>query len=293
MIEFAPWPLEDWIEASQRFAGPHGEIAYWDEGEGPPLLMIHGFPTASWDWSPIWTPLVKTGRRVIALDFLGFGLSDKPKDHVYDLMAQTDLQYQLLAMLGVEACDIVAHDYGVSVAQEMLARQAEGRSAVRIDSVSFLNGGLIPGEHRPRPIQKLMEGPIGPLISRLLNRKRFEKAFGAVFGPDTQPSAAEMSVFWTLMEHKDGHRIGHKLIRYMGDRRRHKPRWVGVLTETEARLRLINGALDPVSGAHLADAYERLIPDGDIVRFGDVGHYPQTEAPERVFQAIVEHLNGG
>ncbi len=238
----------------------------------------------------MWAPLLDSGRKLIALDMLGFGLSDKPRDHTYDLMQQADLHSQLLGQLGIHAYDILAHDYGVSVAQELLARQEEGLAGPVINSVVYLNGGLIPGEHRPRLIQHLLEGPLGPLISQLLSRRRFGKSFSAVFGPDTQPDKDELDQFWQLMTHKNGHRLGHKLIRYMQDRRDYKDRWVGVLERAIVPQRLINGVLDPVSGGHLADAYAALVPDADIIRLNDVGHYPQWEAPDRVLAATLEFL---
>lgn len=279
-----------WTEAENSLHGPHGRIAWWQEGEGRPLLLIHGFPTASWDWSRIWPGLVASGRRVIALDMLGFGWSDKPRHHRYDMMEQADLHAQLLHDLDIHEVDIVAHDYGVSIAQELVARQAENKLDCRIGAVAWLNGGLIPGEHRPRLIQRLLEGPLGPILSSLLTRSQFGRSFSAVFGPDTQPDEDELEAFWMLLSNKDGHRLGHKLIQYMGDRRRHKARWVGVLGKGLVRERMINGLLDPVSGAHLADAYAALAPDADIIRLDDVGHYPQWEAPDRVLKAILEFL---
>lgn len=282
--------LQHWRQHAQFMDAPHGRIAWWMEGKGKPLLLIHGFPTASWDWARIWPDLVGAKRQVIALDMLGFGYSDKPASHRYDLMQQTDLHVLLLEALHCEGIDIVAHDYGVSIAQELLARQGEDRLPFRIDSVSFLNGGLIPDQHRPRMIQRLLEGPLGPVISRAVSRDRFATSFAAVFGPNSQPDEAELADFWSLLTHADGHRLGHKLIRYMADRRRHRDRWVSVLSAGIARQRLINGGLDPVSGAHLADAYEALVPDADIIRLDDVGHYPQWEAPDRVASAILEIL---
>lgn len=282
--------LEDWTAAAEYFDGPHGRIAYWQAGEGRPLLLVHGFPTASWDWARIWDDLIAAGYRVIALDMLGFGLSDKPASHTYSLIDQAELHIMLLDQLGIEACDVIAHDYGVSVVQEMVARQGEGVLPVKLSKVVWLNGGLIPGQHRPRLIQRLLEGPLGPLISLLMSQSRFNSSFSAVFGPDTQPDEQELADFWTLMEHNGGHRISDRLIRYMQDRRDNYERWVGVLGKEIVTERMINGGLDPVSGSHLADAYERLVDGADLVRLDNVGHYPQWEAPEPVLNACLEFL---
>lgn len=282
--------LEDWTAAAEYFDGPHGRIAYWQAGGGRPLLLVHGFPTASWDWARIWDDLIAAGYRVIALDMLGFGLSDKPSDHTYSLVDQAELHILLLDKLGIEACDVIAHDYGVSVVQELVARQGEGILPVTLSKVVWLNGGLIPGQHRPRLIQRLLEGPLGPLLSRLMSQSRFNSSFSAVFGPDTQPDEQELADFWTLMTHNGGHRISHRLIRYMQDRRDNYDRWVGVLGQGIVTERMINGGLDPVSGSHLADAYEHLVDGADLVRLDSVGHYPQWEAPEPVLDACLDFL---
>lgn len=279
--------LDEYRNSARYFNGPHGRIAWWMRGQGRPLLLIHGFPTCSWDWSRIWPGLVESGFNPIALDMLGFGLSDKPAGHRYDLMQQTDLHAQLMQSLELGECDILAHDYGVSIAQELLARQNRGRLGFQINSVTFLNGGLFPDQHRARFIQRLLNSPLGPLLSQLLTRDRFAKSFSGVFGAETQPDAAELDAFWELLCEHDGHRIGHLLIRYIEDRKQHARRWSEALTEIgRARLRLINGLQDPVSGAHLAEAYEQRIPGADIVRLAGAGHYPQWEAPDEVLAAL-------
>ena len=118
------------------------------------LVLVHGFPTSSWDWHAVW-PALEARFRVVALDMLGYGLSDKPAGHDYSIFEQADLQEALLGRLGIGACHVLAHDYGDTVVQELLARRVEKKPGVgTFHSVCFLNGGLIPGFHRPRPIQR-------------------------------------------------------------------------------------------------------------------------------------------
>ena len=285
--------LSEWRRRARTFRWQGHDIAYWSEGTGPALVLIHGFPTASWDWHYLWGPLSR-GRRVVACDMLGFGLSDKPSG-LYSLHAQADLHAALLAHLGIKTCDVLAHDYGVSVAQELLARQIErgndAEGSVRLNSIYFLNGGLIPGAHRPRPIQRFGAGPFGALLSYVLNRKRFGKSFSAVFGPDSQPTEAELDDVWSLIQEKDGHRRTHRLLGYMHDRTHHRERWVGALRGAGIPLGILNGALDPVSGAHLLEVALAEAPNLEATRLDDVGHYPQTEAPDRVLAALEGFLD--
>jgi pimeloyl-ACP methyl ester carboxylesterase len=90
-----------------------------------PLTLLHGFPTSSLDWAGMFDRL-SPERRLLALDFLGFGNSDKPKPHRYSLLEQADAVEAAWKHLGYERTALVAHDYGVSVAQELLARRDDG-----------------------------------------------------------------------------------------------------------------------------------------------------------------------
>lgn len=146
-------PLEAWRSKSKWFDYNGHKIFYVDEGAGDPLVCIHGFPTASWDWAWIWQELTKRFR-CIAPDMIGFGFSAKPRRYTYSLRDQATLHERLLAELGVNEAMVLAHDYGDTVAQELLARHEERRIAksvgLRVHGVCFLNGGIIPGEHRPQ-----------------------------------------------------------------------------------------------------------------------------------------------
>ena len=129
-MPLAEIPLCVWRKHSRTFVFRGHSIRYWTAGQGEPLLLIHGFPTASWDWHYLWQPLAQR-YRVIACDMLGFGDSAKPLNHNYSLLEQADLQQALLADLQVEQpIHVLAHDYGDSVAQELLARHYEKRIEV-------------------------------------------------------------------------------------------------------------------------------------------------------------------
>ena len=276
--------LADWRAQGLDFDFRGHAMRYWTAGAATaePLLLIHGFPTASWDWHYVWTALGQD-YRLIACDMLGFGDSAKPRGHAYSLLEQADVQQALLAHLGVNApVHVLAHDYGDSVAQELLARHQEGRIALA--SCVFLNGGLFPETHHPVLVQKLLLSPIGGLIGRLFNRQKLAANFAKIFGPQTQPSAAELDDFWRLIAHNDGPGVMHRLIRYMPERRVQRERWLAAMQQGGLPLRLIDGAVDPISGAHMLARYRELIPTPDTVLLEGIGHYPQTEAPALVLQ---------
>ena len=280
--------LQSWRESGNYFDFRGNKIFYQVEGTGPTLLLIHGYPTASWDWQKIWQPLTEKFR-CITLDMLGFGYSDKP-NQAYSIFNQADIYCALLEKYGVEACHIVSHDYGDTVAQEILARHNEGALSFNIRSLNLLNGGLFPETHRPVLMQKLLLSPLGGLLVRLMNRNSLAKNLHKVFGPNTPPSEQEIDEFWQLITHNNGHLVMHRLIHYINERRDNRSRWVGAMQQTKVPMRLTDGMLDPISGAHLVERYKQLIPNADVVCLNNVGHYPQIEDPEAVLSSILSKI---
>jgi pimeloyl-ACP methyl ester carboxylesterase len=253
------------------------------------LVLIHGFPTASWDFAKIW-PALTARFHAVAPDLLGFGFSSKPRAHAYSIMEQADVVETVVRHCGIDRHHVLAHDYGDTVAQELLARD-NARSEPRLLSVCLLNGGLFPETHRARRVQKLLEGPLGPALSRLTTRTTFARSLTAVFGPNTPPTEAELDAFWTLVSHEGGHHLAHELIHYMADRRKHRDRWVDALREARCLLAVIDGAADPVSGAHMVARYRELVGKGYVVELDGIGHYPQVEAPDAVLEHYVRFLD--
>lgn len=254
--------------------------------DAPALLLVHGFPTCSWDWAPLWDELTASWR-VLTLDMLGFGLSAKPRDIDYTFALQADLQEHLLERHDVQEVVILAHDYGDTVTQEMLARHEERAGAgLRIRGICLLNGGMFIEAARPRPIQKLLLGPLGPVASALMNETLFRRSFSAVFAPETVPSPDELHDFWRAIAHNGGHRIAHKLGQYLRERHNHRRRYIRPMQTTRVPLRFICGMMDPVSGATMARRYLELLPEPDLIELEAVGHYPQVEAP----RAVLDHF---
>lgn len=277
-----------WRDAGQYITF-HGHRIFYRQTEAgkPALLLMHGFPTASWDWYRIWTELSEHFH-LIAADMLGFGFSDKPRPYSYTIGEQADLQEYLLQVFGVEQVQLLAHDYGDTVAQELLARQLAGHLSFEIQSAVFLNGGLFPGVHKPRPIQKLLMSPIGRYLTPFLGKTNLAKTFRRIFGPHTQPTEEEIDHFWSLIDNNDGKVVLPFLIRYMEERVQCRDRWVGALQKALLPMMLIDGAYDPISGAHLAAHYRKVVPHARVMELEQIGHYPQVEAPRRIVEIYRE-----
>lgn len=261
--------------------GPHA-LSYRVGGAGPALWLVHGFPTSGRDWGALWDDLARD-HSLAALDMLGFGASDKPHDFDYSIAASAD-QWQALALAtGVHEVALLAHDYGNTVAQELLARQREGRLPFRIRSAVFLNGGLFPEATRPLPIQRLLAGPMGPLLARLTGRRRFAASLRRICAKPWPPG--EIDAAWDLLCRAGGRAVMPRLLGYIAERRAHRARWVGALEHAGIPIALVNGLEDPISGRGIVARWRELLPGAPVFELPGVGHYPQVEAPAQVLAA--------
>ena len=91
-------------------------IAYLEQGEGAPLILLHGIPMSGLLWRKILPQLAQT-HRVIVPDMLNYGKSDKPLDADVSIAAQSKILIGLMDALGIRCADLVAHDIGGGVAQ--------------------------------------------------------------------------------------------------------------------------------------------------------------------------------
>jgi pimeloyl-ACP methyl ester carboxylesterase len=286
--------LQQWL-AQGRFLDWQGQQVFVVDsadqdpaaGEKPVLLLVHGYPTSSWDFSHLW-PQLSERFRVVGADLLGLGFSSKPRPHRYCMAEQADLMEFVLLQLGVQDCHVLAHDYGDTVTQELLARDLE-RPQSRYQSVILLNGGLFPETHHARTLQKLMAGPLGPLLARLTSRSKLLGTFSSVFGSNSQPDEPTLEAVWQLVNYNHGLLVLPPLLGYIAERRQFRERWVKALREARMPLALVNGSADPVSGAHMVARFREVLGSRHFIReLPGIGHYPQMEAPEAVLSACQE-----
>jgi len=276
--------FDDWTSGGCRVPINGHQVFLRQDGpdDGRPLTLLHGFPTSSHDWAPIVDDLTASGLRVTTLDFLGFGASDKPANHDYRLTEQADIVEAVWTHLGIESTALAAHDYGVSVAQELLAR-----NPARITRMTWLNGGLYPDLHRPILVQRLLHGPAGPLLARLTTETTFTRTLRGILGRPVSDEA--LHDMWTASHHNHGARVQWRLLRYIDDRRTHAERWRTALETYPGPTLFIWGPADPISGAHVLPRLRERLPGAEFVVLDELpatGHYPQVENPEAVAIAI-------
>jgi len=283
----AEWPsYEQWLSGGRRIALPRlgYEVFLRSDGpeDGPPLTLLHGFPSSSHDWAAVLPALAAT-HRVLCLDFLGYGDSDKPHEHRYSLLEQADLVQEVWETLGFPADGaLVVHDYAVSVAQELLARGLTPRR------LAWLNGGLYPDLHRLTQGQQALIGPAGAAISEQLTPELLAAGVRGVLAREVPEAVLEDLAAGAAR--REGLRNAHLLIDYVRERREHEARWAGALESCPVPYAFVWGMRDPVSGAHMLERVRARMPQADYTILGDVGHYPQMEAPDLVAPVLVDFL---
>ena len=293
--------LEEWLADGRRVDVGGHKIFVRTGGAGPWLTLLHGFPTSSWDWAALVPQLQKT-HRVLAFDWLGFGDSDKP-NAPYTIFQQADLLEALWKMNGVTQTAILAHDYGDTVLEEMLARGMAGigealppiprdgvgaanclpRGTQVITRATILNGSVYGALNRPLFIQQALQWPVlGALLTRFVSEREFGRNFRRIFGPSHPISDDDLHSHWLAITRHGGNRIYHRLVHHYGDQRRHGERWERALETTGVPLRFVWGMADPVSGAPIATRLRERIANVDLVALDGVGHYPHLEVPDVV-----------
>lgn len=250
----------------------------------PLLAFLHGYPSSSYDWRHGLQRLSE--RRLIMFDFLGFGLSAKPRKDVYSLLTQADLVEAIAARFAAERVMLVAHDMGSSVATELLARDLEGRLPFELVSVLLFNASLVLERASLLVGQKLLRSRLGPVAARLTTEFAFRRAFGKVFSDQHPLGDQEAADQWGLLAYNNGHRLLDRLVFYLHERVIYAPRWTGALRDWPGRLELAWADLDPICTEAVLRAVLELRPHVPVTRLRGLGHYPQLEDPQRSFQAI-------
>jgi pimeloyl-ACP methyl ester carboxylesterase len=280
------WPrAAEWIAENDTLTSRRGHrIAYRRRGAGPTVLLLHGFPTWSYDYAEMASDLA-ADHDVITMDFLGYGASDKPSSYTYSVAESADTVEDLVAHLGLTSVRLVVHDYGGIVGQELVDRANRGRLPFAVDDVTMLNCGIVYSAYRPTRMQKLLILPVvGKVIAGRVSAARVRSALDAIRG--TPLSDNEFDDLWLGMSRDNGHKLSHLLIKYNAERAIHHQRWESALAHWARPLHLVWGLADPVSGSHVLEQAVKVLPRATVTELPGVGHYPSSEVPQAVAAAV-------
>jgi pimeloyl-ACP methyl ester carboxylesterase len=253
-----------------------------------PLLVLHGFPGSSFDWHLTLAELSQK-RRVVLIDFPGFGFSDKPERYSYSLFEQTDVVEALIERLELERPHVVAHDMGVSVACELVARRQRKLLKGELGSLLMMSAGVYDDLAKITPAQKVLLSPVGASFGKLGIARFFRAQLASVLVRPVE--SAEIDAMWEQILYLDGHKRLAQLASYLRERIRFEDRWISALRTTEdLPIHVLWGERDPTAVRAIAERLVHQIPKAELTRLSRVGHYPSLEAPEETAHAIVTWL---
>ena len=265
--------------------------------DAPVVLLMHGWPTSSIDWFDVANQL-RARFRVCALDFPGYGFSDKPQGWGYSLTRDEELvEYYLSQVICADACVVIAHDRGDSVALLHAAHCTDGRSAVRLEHLVLSNGNIfLPLSNLTGAQRQMLDRESGPQIAAVLTPSQLAEALGAsTFTPPRKAGDPDVDALAATFSHADGVRVLHETIQYLVERSQNEHAWLAALAKHEFPVTLIWGLYDTVSPPRVAsyvwNEYLMLRPGGSrLYLIPDANHYLQVDRPDAFVKVLLHAL---
>lgn len=253
----------------------------------PVMVILHGYPTSTYDYYKVY-PELASKFRVVMHDHLGFGFSDKPQNIEYSLMDQADRALELWKQLGLKKVTLFAHDYGTSVATEIIARHNEGTLDIDIEKLILCNGSIHIELSQLRTIQKLLKHKFwGKYVAMLTNYPIFRKNMRNIYFDKSKVTDEELREMWNLIELNGGRKIIHKLTQYITERYLFWDRWVGGLELTQIPTKIVWAKNDPIAIPEIAELLVSEIPNNELIWMEDTGHFLMLENPKEWLELIL------
>ena len=261
-----------------RFETSGGAIAYHDEGSGPAVVLLHGFPLSSYVWRGL-IPALAARHRVLAPDLLGLGASDKPAGAPLDIRAQAGYVTELLAHLAIDRVALIGHSTGGGIAQLLVDGRDDVEALVLIDSIAFdrwpTEGiGEIQVVQADRETHDAAELVVrSALRLGTVEDQLTDKDVEAYVAPWSPPSPVEG--LFRFARALDG--LGLEQLE------RSMTAW-GLPTL------ILWGEDDPFHPVDIAERLNAAIPSSALGLVPGCGHFLPDEAPETIFPIISEYL---
>lgn len=256
----------------------------------PTIAFLHGYPTTSYDYYKV-LPLLEDNYSYIIHDHLGFGFSDKPTNYSYSLIEQAEIAIELWKQAGIKEIHLVAHDYGTTVANEIIVRKQQGFEPVKIKSITLCNGSMHIELAKLKLVQKLLKHPtLGKYIVALMNKNTFIKTMQDIWFDRNLCDIDEMNELWQLIQLNAGKDILHKVSQYNNERVKYWHRWIPALTKIDMPTHILWAQQDPIAVKAIAEQLYTEIPNANYTKIENCGHYPMLEKPEEWHQKLIHFL---
>lgn len=241
------------------------------------LTILHGYPTSTYDYYKA-LPILTKKYRVILHDHLGFGFSDKPLNYSYSLIEQADIALSLWKKLNVKVTTLLAHDYGTSIATEIIARKNRLQTHISIKQLILCNGSMHIELAKLRPIQNLLRNKLtGKIVAKIANQTIFNRNIKKIYFDDSKISKTELDNMWFQLEYNNGRKVIHLLSNYINERHVFWHRWIGALTKTKIPTKIIWATHDPIAVKAIAIQLSKEIKNNKLIWIKNTGHFPMLE----------------
>lgn len=280
--------IEEWKPKGQ-FTKVYGHTVFnlHHKTDKPIIAFLHGYPSASYDYYKV-LPSLENEFSYVIHDHLGFGLSDKPVNYSYSLIEQAEIAIELWKQLGLKEIHLVSHDYGTTVANEIIVRKLQGIEPIKIKSVTFCNGSMHIELAHLKFIQKLLKHPFwGKYIVALMNKRTFVKTMQDIWFDKKLCDLNEMNELWKLMQLNAGKDVLHKISQYNNERVKYWHRWIPALTQLDIPTHILWAQQDPIAVRAIAEQLHKEIPNSVYTKIDNCGHYPMLEKPDEWNQKMV------
>jgi len=282
---------EGWARRGRLLPLPEGHRLFvLQEGSGPDLVLVHGFPSTSHDFAAV-LPRLAREFRVTVFDQLGFGLSDKPADASYSLLDQGRRAGELVRALGIERARVVGHDMGLTVAVEMLCRHEAGELGFDMAGLVLCNGSHLVELANITQLQKdLMTDEGAASFAATFDPERFASMFRFLWADPARAPDVDLRaiVYWL----RDSLPVIGKIARYNIERTRYAERWRSILGRTTVPIHVVWGDRDPIAVLVIGERLAEM-SSGPLTVLDGVGHYSQMEDPERWAAAVLRAFTSG
>jgi pimeloyl-ACP methyl ester carboxylesterase len=292
-----PESLQNWVDGGKHVKFQGLDIFVHTSGTAPVkghgVLVVHGYPGSSWDFSNVVAKVEKK-TKIVVLDMIGFGQSDKPltgtfKDN-FSLMRQADLYEAIAKAEGLEEVILVAHDMGQSVGLELMTRQDEGKLSFKIRHAILLDGSTLVDMVVLDPLQ--VEG-LKKGDKALTDHKDFDEyATGllASFAPENRKQET-VEIMTHQIFAKNGDLTIDQILLYLNERKEFYNRWVGTFANFRtAPTSIYWGVKDPVAVVAMADRIKTWNPTIDLYKLPHSGHWPSIENPVIIADAVLARM---
>ncbi|MBK9635873.1 MAG: alpha/beta hydrolase [Bacteroidetes bacterium] len=246
----------------------------------PTIAFLHGYPSTSYDYYKI-IPFLENDFSIVVHDHLGFGFSDKPLNYSYSLIEQAEMAIELWRQLGLKEIHLVAHDYGTTIANEIIVRKQMGYEPVKIKSLTLSNGSMHIELAKLKVIQKLLKHPFyGKFVVKLMHKTTFIQQMKSIWYDKSRFDEQEMENLWTLLLHNNGKETLHKVSQYNNERVKYWHRWIPALYKLDMPTLILWAQNDPIAVKAIAEQLNKEIPNSTYVKIDNCGHYPMLEQAE-------------